>query len=211
MADPLTRLADQIDAAIPQLAMFAVARWACAIVLSPSLRITSRFFPQFSDELRLVVDKTYYTIHAFGVVLYAFVLTFFLHDAWKNYDDLTTCSQHSIPRPLGIATGVGLVGFFFTTRLSVSSTCVVVMLCAKEKSILTGLAAICAWGIWAHSTSAIPLLVVAFVVAGTHGSVCVSPSSAALCVCCFCWLCAWTWAGLLRSCYTRSRKLLKLE
>ena len=211
MADPLTRLASQIDAVVPQLSIFAVARWAGAILLSPSLRITSRFFPQLSDELRLVIYKTYCAINALGVVLYAFVVTFFLHDAWNNYDDLTTCSQHSVPRPLGIAAGVGLVGFFFTTRLSVSSTCVVVMLSAKEKNMLTGLAAICAWAIWAHSTSAIPLLVVAFVVAGTHGSVCVSPSSAALCVCCFCWLCEWTWAGLLRSCYTRSRKLLKLE
>eukprot|EP00966_Prymnesium_polylepis_P170398 3938889-Prymnesium_polylepis.1 len=68
MADPLTRLASQIDAVVPQLSIFAVARWAGAILLSPSLRITSRFFPQLSDELRLVIYKTYCAINALGVV-----------------------------------------------------------------------------------------------------------------------------------------------
>lgn len=211
MSDPLNRLASQIENVVPQLAMFAVARWVGAMLLVPCLRATSRVFPRMSYEFMLLVSNTCQMIYVLGVAVYACVVCFFIHDAWNNYDDLTSCSQHSIPRPMGIAAGVGLVGFFFTTRLSVSSTCVVVMLCAKEKNMLTGLAAICAWAIYAHSTTATPLLVVAFVVAGTHGSVCVCPSSAALCVCCFCWLCAWTWAGILKSCYSRTKKALKMD
>lgn len=211
MSASLKRLTSQIDEVIPQLVIFAVMRWVVSVGLPATAFLLRRKFPLVSNAVGPAINKAKNKTNMAMVVFYVWMVYFFFKDAWDNSEDLTTCKDHTVPRPIGIAAGIGLVCFMMTFRLSVSLTAIVTLLCAKENNMLSGMSACTTLLIWMDRSSSFPILAIVCGVSAAHGSVCVSASSAALSVSCFFWLCVWTWVALLASVCRKGKKILKFD
>lgn len=211
MSDPLLRLTDQIDAQIPQFAVVATVRWLLALFQFPLLSLAHRSFPNKYRHAALLYRSSCDWLFVWMVLAWACLSVFVAADFWQNSEDVTQCQPHTIPRPMGVAAGVALVCFVFTTKMSVSVMCMVSFLCVKERNYFAGLAALLTAGVWINF-ELIPFPVFfTCVFAAIHATVCVCPSSAALSVACFCWMCCWIWSGILYGMWSWARRILKID
>ena len=210
MSDPLLRLSDQVDAQIPQFMVVATVRWLLALFRYPLLSLAHR---SLSNKHKYIIALVYHRSHewlSIWMTLAWLCLTAFVAiDFWQNSDDITQCMPHTTPRPMGIAAGVALVCFVCTTKMSVSVMCLVSFLCVKERNYFSGIAALLTTGVWINfELIAVPFFF-ACILAAVHATVCLCPSSAALSVACFCWMCLWTWGGVLSSLWSWTANIIR--
>jgi len=211
MSDPLLRLADQIDAQIPQFAVVASVRWLLALFQFPLLSLAHRSFPNKYEYVALLYRSSSNWLFVWMMVAWMCLTAFVAADFWQNSEDITQCLPHTFPRPMGVAAGVALVCFVFTTKMSVSVMCLVAFLCVKERNYFAGIAALLTTGVWINfELIAFPFFFTC-VIAAVHATACMCPSSAALSVACFAWLCVWTWGGILSGVWSWARKILKID
>lgn len=194
MAEILTRLSEHVNAALPHLALMALARKCAAAVVYATASVTSGALstrvPAFSS-FELAYRDTKRRTDALWASLYLLVMLYAVFDLANNAGSFLNCGQSDSPRPIGVFCAIALTCFVFTTRLSASTAAVVVLLCAQERSTLTGLAATLCVALWADSAGAGVLLACHVLLAGAHAGVCRSRSSAALCVMSATWACTW--------------------
>lgn len=193
----LLRLASHIDAAIPQLALLAVGRKLTAMVVYAALTLAS-FSVVWKSRTVLLLRNCYSTMKLrfayMWATVYFMLVAYVIYDVTSNVNDFINCKAHEIPRPMGIYCSVSLVCFVFTTKISTSVMSCMVMLCAKDMNILTGIACIVNFAVWADAKGTSLTLFAVSCLAGVHFVFCRLSSSAALC--CSGLVCEVTWAWL---------------
>lgn len=198
----LLRLASQIDAALPQLALLAVGRKLTVAILFAVLRLAS-CSPLWESRTALAFRNCYSTMERrfsyMWASVYLVLVAYVVFDVASNIDDFINCKAHEVPRPMGIYCAVSLVCFVFTSRLSTSVMSSVVMLCAKDMNILTGIACIVNFAIWADVKGTSLTLFAMSCLAGVHFVFCKLSSSAFLCCSGFVWEATWAWLAVLSS------------
>lgn len=207
-AQILLTLSTQINDAIPELLMLAAGRKLAAVVVYAMFRmcaLTSLWQTQrataFAECYRVVESRFRYA----WATAYFVLVMYVLHDVLLNIDDFIKCSAHNVPRPIGIYCAISLTCFVFTSKLSTSLMSLVVMLCAKDRSILTGIACAVNFAIWANVQGTSLTLFAASMLAGAHFFFCRVNSSAALCVSGVAWCFVWTWLGFVVSMFNGAK------
>ena len=187
MSAALLRLSSRLHDAIPHLLAIGVVRKVAAslvrLVFLPVWPRTGAFAEAYSTADR-----------AIGLVwatAYAAVLAYAAFDIATNLADFLSCGKNQAARPTAIFCAVALCSFLFTTKLSASSLSIVVLLCAEQQNVLTGLAAALCVASWVDSSGSSVLLAVCALLSGLHFGFCAPSSSALLCLVCCGWLAAW--------------------
>ena len=193
---PLVRLADQVDVLLPQFVLVAIIRWIASFFYAPLKVVLSKTFPKTST----VFTRICMLASLWMVLAHTMLLLFVILDAVENFGPISRCEPHTLPRPVGISTGVVLVCFVLTTKLQVSAACVLTFLCVKERSVLTGLSAVVASSMWLRSSLCtisltMPLIVFISVMSTLHATLCRSPASATLSIV----YSMWMWLGGCRA------------
>lgn len=201
-AEILITLSKQIDAAIPQLMMLAAGRKITHGLLCLALKacsMSSVWNCKPVQSLRDCYDTVELRFSYAWATCYMMLIAYVLYDSITNANDFINCKEHNVPRPIGIFCAVALTCFVFTTKLSTSVMSVVVMLCAKQMNILTGLACVVNFAIWADLRGTSLTLLAASMLAGVHFFFCRLSSSAGLCTAGMVWCAVWAWLGVLNS------------
>ena len=180
---PLVRLADQVDVLLPQFVLVAILRWIASFFYVPLRVVLSKTFPKTNT----VFTRLCMLASLWMVLAHTMLLLFVILDAVENFGPISRCEPHTLPRPIGISTGVVLVCFVLTTKLQVSAACILTFLCVRERSVLTGLSAVVTSSIWLTSSSCtrsltVPLIVLISAISTLHATLCRSPASATLSV-----------------------------
>jgi hypothetical protein len=211
MSEPLLRLADQIDNHIPQFCILATVRWALFLFKPVLLSLSRRSFPVkhgYAIELYQICTKRLYRCVVMGWIS---LVVFIANDFWHNTDEITRCKPHTTARPMGVSAGVALICFVCTTKMSVSSMCIVSFLCVKERNFFAGIAVVLCAGVWVELELTPFLFLLSCILSAVHGTVCVSPSSAALSVASFTWICTWMWSCIFSRMVSETLRLLKKQ
>ena len=196
------RLASQLDTAIPQIALLAIARKLSIATVYAMLKIVSYSSVSQSNTIRSFKNcyRTMETRLAYmWVSAYIFLVFYVLWDFAFHVNGLINCEKHELPRPLGIYCATSLACFVFTSKLSTSMMSCVVMICAKEMNMLTGIACIVNFSAWAGVRGTSITLFAVSLLSGVHFLFCGHSSSALLCCCGFAWAFVWVWLTLLSS------------
>lgn len=200
MSELMMRLSDQLEAAIPQLMLVALGRKFTAIsmrVMGFAITCT----PLAKGELAASFARAYKDAKAWFDALwscaYFAVLLYATYDILTNLADFLHCKPSTAPRPIGVFSAIALVCFTFTTKLSASSVSLVVMLCAKQHSMLTGLACCVNVATWCDQNGAGVLLSVCGMLSLVHYLFCGQSSGAALFAACFVWVGVWLWLAVI--------------
>lgn len=200
MSEILLRLSKQLESAIPQLTLIALARKLASLVVS-CVAVVFRF--SALSEHRVVVGLTRYYLYVqtqidkAWAVAYILLIVYVVYDCVSNIEDLLNCRTHPVPRPLGIFCAVSLTCFIFTTKLSTSTLSVVVMLCARDLSMMTGLACVLNFAVWANIKGSSVFMAVCCILSGSMYAFCGQASNAALFSSNVCWLCTWAWLAVV--------------
>lgn len=190
---PLVRLADQVDELLPQFVLVAILRWIASFFYVPLKVVLSKTFPKTNT----VFTRLCMLASLWMVLAHIMLLLFVILDAVENFGPISRCEPHTLPRPLGISTGVVLVCFVLTTKLQVSAACVLTFLCVRERSVLTGLSAVVTSSMWLRSFLCTRSLTALFIVSisaisTSHAILCRSPASATLSMVYSMWtMCMW--------------------
>lgn len=203
-AEILLRLSENIEAALPQLMLLALGRKVVHEIVHVALRLAT-CSSLWNSRTVLSLRDCYATVELRFAYLWATcymsLVAYVVYDTASNLDEFINCKAHEVPRPLGIYCATSLVCFVFTTKLSTSAMSCVVMLCAKQFNILTGIAAAVNLAIWANIRGTSALLVAASSLAGAHFVFCRLSSSASLCSVGFIWSALWSWIAVIRACW----------
>lgn len=212
MSAALLRLAEGVDAVLPQLLLFVLGRRlvvSCVNVLSLLVKIgtPSRLTWTPSHRTKAMLRFGSASLQHSKTAIASCMTMFCLRDLYTNWSDLG-CEPHSVPRPVGIAAAIALLALVTTYRLSTSVSSIVVLLVVKDRGVLSSLAALVALCDWTHPNSSFHnwLRAIATVAAGRHALVCTSSSSAALSVNCACGLVA----SLVLALYARVLRLVRV-
>tara|TARA_B100001057_G_scaffold423472_1_gene445634 strand:- start:1159 stop:1797 length:639 start_codon:yes stop_codon:yes gene_type:complete len=200
MADILIRLSNQLDGAIPQLVLVAVFRKIASSFVSFAA-IVFRCSSLSEHRVAVAISRNYHYIqmqvdHAWAVA-YFLLIFYVVYDCFLNLDEFLNCRDHPVPRPIGIFCAVSLTCFVFTTKLSVSTLSVVVMLCARDMSTMTGLACVLNFAVWANIKGSSVFMAVCCLLSGMKYVFCGKASNAALLTANICWLCTWAWIAVV--------------
>lgn len=207
MAEILIRLSKQLDAALPQLVLIALARKIASMALLAAAFVFSR--SKLSEHrVAVALARNYNYIQSqvdrAWAVAYITLTLYVAYDCVSNLDDFLNCRSHPVPRPVGIFCAISLTCFVFTTKLSVSTLSLVAMLCARDTSTLTGLACVLNFSVWADIQGSSVFMSVCCVLSGAMYVFCGQPSNAALLVSSLCWLSAWAWMAIVSKALTSS-------
>ena len=197
MTDSLLRLSQQIDGQIPQFLIVALVRWLLSSLKIPILSLAHRLFPKACRLFATFHCRVKRMFSFWLLLLWMILASFVTVDLWKNSEDVIQCEKQTAPRPMGVSAGVALLCFVFTTKLSVSVMSLVTFVCVKELNFFAGLAALLTSVFWGNFPLKAVLCCLTFGFATAHATLCVSPSSAALSMACFCCVCAWIWKLIL--------------
>jgi len=204
----LLTLSKQIDAAIPQLMMLALGRKITHVLLRVLIKacsMSSAWNTKSIKSLRECYNTVELRFSYLWATCYMTLIAYVIYDCISNAADFINCKAHDVPRPIGIFCSVALACFVFTTKLSTSVMSLVVMLCAKQMNILTGLACVVNFAIWADVRGTSLTLLAASVLAGVHFVFCRLSSSAGLCTVGMVWCAVWAWMGVLGSLVSSSK------
>ena len=204
MAEVLLRLSSQLDAAIPQLLVFAVVRKLTRSLFGVLLFAASCSHV-WQHERTLSLRRHYayveLKIDQAWAVCYMALIAYVITDFASNMDDFLNCREHSVPRPIGIYCAVALSCFVFTTKLSVSTMSVLVMVCAKDMNTITGLACILNFSVWANIKGTSVAMATCTILSALKFAFCGHSSSAALCLASLSWLSVWGWLAVISSAF----------
>lgn len=208
MAEVLLRLSSQLDAAIPQLLLFAVVRKltrsffgvlefaaSCSHIWQHERALS---FRRHYAYVELKIDQAW-------AVCYIALISYVVVDFASNIDDFLNCREHRVPRPIGIYCAIALTCFVFTTKLSVSTMSVLVMVCAKDMNTITGLACIINFSVWAGIKGTSVAMATSAILSALKFAFCGHSSSAALCLANLSWLSVWGWLAVISSASTAFR------
>lgn len=202
MSAALQRLSTQIDAVIPHLVFICFARKAVACAASLLLMLAN--MSDVCNSPNAVSIKRYYGLLEYRLqqvwsTCYIALSVYAVFDVFQNMDDFLNCREHTIPRPIGIFSAVALVCFVFTTKLSVSSLSIVVMYCAKDMSMMTGLAAMMSFSVWTDMNGVSVIVGLCTILAGLGWVFCSHKANALLfffgCV----WVGIWAWLSIVQA------------
>lgn len=204
MAEILVRLSRQLDAAVPQLMVFAVVRKVAMCVFGALAFVAS--CSRLWDNKRVLSVRRLYAyiemrMHQAWVVCCAALILYVVMDLAFNFDDFLNCRQSTVPRPIGIYCAVSLLCFVFTTRVSVSTMSIVVTLCAKDMNTITGLACVLNFCVWADIKGSSVAFAMCSLLSALKFAFCGYSSNAALCVASACWVLVWGWTALVSSAF----------
>ena len=203
-AGPLLRLTEHIDDELPQLLVIALIRRGASVAARPLLYVgtcaVTRAAPRSVHAAWRRVQWAKQPALTVLVMMYCALSAYMAADAWKNTETLPDCAPRRTPRPVGIGAAIALVCFLFTVRFSVSSFALIALIAAKERSALTGIAALVTVAEWMGASTLVPvfyavLLAAICMAAAAHGAACASPAGASLSLACFVymqlWLASW--------------------
>lgn len=200
MAKLLLKLSANIDAAIPELVLAAVARKACFFVAS-SIFFVFKHSAAARCRPAVRLRRTYAALETQLELAWAtltwVLLVYFVADLLYSYDELLNCKKRSAPRPLGIYAGVALLCFTFTSRLSASTSALAVLMCVKDGSCVSGFAAVVGMATWTGQNGSGVLLSLASLFSLAHFAFCRQRSSAGLAALCGGWVCLWAWQTIV--------------
>lgn len=200
MAEILLKLSNEIDAAIPQLMMVAFARKVGATLGRAVLALVScsaAWDSKAGVSLRLCYVTVERRIARAWALCYACLVAYVVYDTASSAPDFVNCREHQAPRPVGIFCATALVCFVFSTKLSTAAVSCVVLLCAKERSALTGVASAVNFALWADVPATSLTVLAASGLAGAHFVFCRVRSSAALCCVGLVLSAFWAWQGVV--------------
>ena len=201
-AETLIALSKQIDAAIPHLMLMALGRKIAHEIGRGVLKMLS-CSSLWESRVCLSLQECYNTAERrfryAWATCYMILIAYFIYDMASNSIDFITCKPHNVPRPIGIFCAIALTCFVFTTKLSTSMLSVVVMLCAKEMNLLTGLACVVNFAVWADISGVSLTLLVVSILSATHFFFCRLSSSATLCTVGVSWCAFWAWLGVINA------------
>ena len=176
--DSLHRLSASIDAQLPTLVLFVIVRWladaACGPLRRALVRAFARRVPRTLRAARvaLVCTRSVCTVS---------LIVYFGIDALPS----EFCGVQQRARPLGIAAATALVLLVLSSRVMVCLSCIVTLMCCRDRTTAADAAAVTTFVLWAQPEGG-DLLVLGIVpVVAAHATKCKSPSSAALAVLCF--------------------------
>ena len=202
MSPILIRLSEQLDAFIPQMFMFAFARKLLSYV-ARFVTFAARCSTIWSHERVIPIRRYYayvqYCTKQIWSACYIMLVAYVVYDCLSNVHDLTNCRRHSMSRPIGIYCAVSLVCFVFTTKLSVATMSIVVLVCAKNISTLTGLACVINFLVWADVGGTSVAMSLCATLSALMFAFCGEPSSGALCMACVSWIFVWAWRAVVAS------------
>lgn len=190
---PLLRLAAHVEQQLPFLLLFALVRWAGATLARPVLRrllapLRRRIerLPAKGEELKLPMQTVNVCFAVYFGLVYRELNEGDPVKMWSTPD----CRPLEVPRPVGIAAGLGLLYFVMTTRLTVSVLALVVLLCAKDASPFVLHSVLMTMVEWTQESHVLYTLgwVVVGAMAAAHATACGSSSSAALAVAAWAWV-----------------------
>ena len=195
---PLLRLAAHVEQQLPVLLLFALARWVGAGLARPLLRpLLRRLLAPLRPQIeRLPAKGAELRLPGAVAVLVAAAYSAMV---WRDFNDgdlarmssRPDCRPLDVPRPAGIAAGVGLGCFALTTRLSVSVHALVVLLCAKDANPFVLFASVLTMVDWVQpppDSRAWLFALITGAMAASHATACTSSSSAALAVAAWAWV-----------------------
>ena len=208
MSTALIGLSNQIDAALPQLAMLAVGRKLAVATVWTALGLVScsplwhlKAVRKLRNFCRVVQRRASYV----WASVYVLLCTYVVWDTASNVTNFVNCKAHGAARPVAIHCAVSLVCFVFTSKISTSVMSLITMFCAKDMNVLTGVAGIVNFAVWADCRGCSLTLFAVACLSGTHFAFCRARSSALLCVAGLAWDALWTWLAIVRSITTGQR------
>jgi len=200
MAEVLLRLSSKLDAALPQLLVFAIVRKLTRSFFGVLLYVASCSHV-WQNKCALSLRRHYayvqLKIDQAWAVCYMGLIAYVIMDFASNMDDFLNCKEHRVPRPIGIYCAVALSCFVFTTKLSVSTMSVLVLLCAKDMNTITGMACILNFSVWANIKGTSVAMATCTILSALKFAFCGHSSSAALCLASLSWLSVWGWLAVL--------------
>ena len=168
---------------MPQLILFVVTRWTATAAVRVLVQFVWWRLPSLHPRLRALAAPVKRGGKKMVTAGVASACVFYATDMYSNSDLVMECEPHSVPRPMGIAAGVGLVCLLFTSRIAVSALSTVTLLCVKDRNVLAGLAVLATvveWGGYYYASVSMFVPIALF--AGWHATFCTMASSAALSV-----------------------------
>lgn len=200
MSEIMMKLSDQLEAAIPQLMLVALARKLVSLCMR-GMGFAITCTPFAKGDLAVSFARAYKDAKACFDALwscaYFAVLLYATYNLITNLGDFLHCKPSTTPRPMGVFSAIALTCFIFTTRLSASTMSLVVMLCAKQHNMLAGIAACVNVATWSNQKGAGVLLSVCGTLSLVHYMFCGQSSGAALTLACFAWILVWIWLAVI--------------
>lgn len=193
MSEALLRLASQIETLLPHLLLAAVFRRLMVFAAGSVLGLLRFRGVSIREYARAVPGGFLGTAAKWArAASLASFACFCLRDLWDNLVSglvdaqgaQGACEPHSVPRPVGLAAGLGLLAFMLCSRVSVSVCAMATLLAVKDRNLLCTLATLVVLLEWSCARLKTPVQLLACVVAGAHALYCASSSSAALSVAC---------------------------
>ena len=185
MATSLLRLSSQIDEQIPQLLLVALVRRAAVVFgVRPLVHLVRLATPTGVDRATRAWRVAAVPFRTVLLGLHALLAVYVAADVSGHATDISCARRETTPRPLGIAAAVALSTFVFSTRLSTATLGLVGLLCVKDTSWISGVAACAAASEWLCAASRVPVLLITCAAATAHGVKCISASSATLAMVC---------------------------
>ena len=192
------KLSKEIELVLPQLFAATIARKAIfvfvyAVISVCSPLIKSRHYVLFNDCYRDITTRLKYL----WVCIFVALALYAFYDIITNVNDFMNCRQHAVPRPLGIFCAFSLLCFVFTTKISTSVLCALVMLCAKDFNPLTGMSCILLFSEWAGLSGTSIILIGSSTLAAVNYVFCRTRSSAAFAGTGLAISMFWTWMTII--------------
>lgn len=201
-AGALIALSKEIDAAIPHLMLMALGRKVVHAIgkgMVTLLSCSPLWEHKIVTSLRTCYDTVERWFQCVWTAFYMLLVVYFAYDTVSNSSDFIACKPHNVPRPIGIFCAVALTCLVFTTKLSTSMFSIVVMLCAKDMNLLTGLACVVNFSVWANIKGTWLTLLAVSILSALHFLFCRLGSSATLSTVGVSWCVAWAWLGFVDS------------